>query len=135
MFKQFKSMFLLAWLYRFRKKLTAIIVLFVAAFLLDWLFSDLVDFLKSTQQTKYLNYLFLSKWVLILLSIGFAFYLIFTIFKVEFKTEKKNKTQLPTQKKTRQTTAKKATKAKLTEREKSFLTKKPRSKAEILLDR
>ena len=84
----------------------------------QWIYSDIVEYLKLTEKVDYLNYVLPTKWLLIIFNIGLSTYLILTMFR----SEKKTNTQVDEN-------------DELSEREKSFLTKKVRSKSEILMDK
>ena len=131
MFRQIKSAIFWTLLYKFRKRLTIVVLLLSMVLLSQWIYSDLVEFLNIQKQTQYLGYLLLGKWLLIFTNIGISAYLILTIFKKEkiknsqIKEEKLNDKQKNEQKKDI---------SNLSNREKSFLKKKLRSEAEIIMD-
>lgn len=78
-----------------------------------------------TQKVEYLSYVLLGKWVLVLFNIGLSTYLVLTIFKGEKDEKRKGMAK----KEFREVNSA------LSEREKAFLTKKIRSKAEILMQK
>lgn len=122
MFKQIKSILFWSLIYKFRKRLSIVAILISMIFLSQWLYSDIVEYLKLTEQTSFLNYILPAKWLMIFFNIGLSSYLIFTIFKPEKKVEE------PIEKSKNKTST-------LTDREKSFLNRKLRSEAEILMDK
>ena len=131
MFRQIKSAIFWSLLYKFRRRLTIVVLLLSMVLLSQWIYSDLVEFLNIQKQTQYLGYLLLGKWLLIFTNIGISAYLILTIFKKEksmnnqIKEEKVNDKKKNEQKKDI---------SNLSNREKSFLKKKLRSEAEIIMD-
>lgn len=92
----------------------------------QWLYSDIVEYLQITEQTEFLHYLLPAKWLLILGCIALSSYLVLTMFKT---------TPTPKPEHPSKETPMPKNKNKLTEREKSFLKKKLRSEAEILMER
>lgn len=128
MFKQVKSIFIWSLIYKFRKRLTVVVLLLSSVLLSQWLYSDVVEYLKLTEQTQYLNYILPIKWIMIFSNIGISAYLLITLFKkneekkVEIKVKEKEKSLSKVSKD-------------LSEREKSFLKKKIRSEADILMDK
>ncbi len=128
MFKQVKSIFIWSLIYKFRKRLTIVILLLSSVLLSQWLYSDIVEYLKLTEQTQYLNYILPIKWIMIFSNIGISAYLLITLFK---KNEEK---KVETKVKEKEKPLSKVSKD-LSEREKSFLKKKIRSEADILMDK
>ena len=129
MFKQIKSAIFWTLVYKFRKRLVIIGLLISTVLLSQWIYSDVVEYLKLTEQTQYLNYILPLKWIVIFLNIAISIYLITTIFKPEPKQAKQKE-----QTKDYPTTEKNSSNE-LSDREKSFLNKKLRSKADILMDK
>lgn len=128
MFKQVKSIFIWSLIYKFRKRLTVVVLLLSSVLLSQWLYSDVVEYLKLTEQTQYLNYILPIKWIMIFSNIGISAYLLITLFK---KNEEK---KVETKVKEKEKPLSKVSKD-LSEREKSFLKKKIRSEADILMDK
>ena len=128
MFKQVKSIFIWSLIYKFRKRLTVVVLLLSFVLLSQWLYSDVVEYLKLTEQTQYLNYILPIKWIMIFSNIGISAYLLITLFK---KNEEK---KVETKVKEKEKPLSKVSKD-LSEREKSFLKKKIRSEADILMDK
>lgn len=126
MFKQAKSLLFWTLIYKFRRRLSFVIVLLSLVPLSQWLYGDIVEYLQITEQTEFLHYLLPIKWLLILGCIALSSYLVLTMFK----TSPTKKPEEPTKE-----TPIPKNKKKLSEREKSFLKKKLRSEAEILMDR
>ncbi|MPL90725.1 hypothetical protein SDC9_36780 [bioreactor metagenome] len=119
MFKQVKSAVFWYYLYKFRKRVTLIILLLIIALFANVIYADIVEYLKLKEKLEYLEIALLSKWLIIIFNIGISIYLILTLFKKEKIVEKET-----------------IKKEKLTQREKEFLNKKTiRSKADILLDK
>lgn len=130
MFKQIKSIFIWSLLYKFRKRVVIISLLISSILLSQWIYSDVVEYLKLTEKITYLDYILPIKWIYIFSSIGISVYLILTIFKSE-KKEKENKSKTQKNEPIKNNKVSKE----LSEREKSFLKKKLRSEADILMDK
>lgn len=128
MIRQVRSLILWTLIYRFRSRLTIVAVLLSMVLLSQWLYSDVVEYLQLSQQTHYLGRVLLGKWVLIFSNIAISAYLVLTMFRKEegTKSDNEGKASSPA--------AKKVSVETLSERERSFLTRKIRSKAEILKD-
>jgi hypothetical protein len=103
-------------------------MLLAMVFLSQWMYADIVEYLKLTQQLNYLHYILPLKWFLVLGSIGLSAYLLLTMFKGEKSDEKKQKKRTKEKPKSQKDNA-------LTQREESFLKRKIRSKADILMGR
>lgn len=132
MFRQVKSILIWSLIYKFRKRFTIVVILLSMVFLSQWLYSDIVEYLKLTEQTNYLNYVLPAKWLMIFFNIGLSAYLVLTIFKSkeeEKKVDKKPKKEEIKKEKTS------SSNVELTDREKSFLKRKIRSEADILKDK
>jgi len=95
----------------------------------QWIYGDIVEYLRLSENIAYLSYALAGKWTLIFSNIAISAYLILTMFRKEEKKDKKNRSQ---EKKTEERVLSVDT---LTDRERSFLTRKIRSKAEILMDK
>ncbi|WP_152057390.1 hypothetical protein [Aliarcobacter butzleri] len=127
MFKQVKSAVFWYYLYKFRKRVTLIILLLIIALFANVIYADIVEYLKLKEKLEYLEIALLSKWLIIIFNIGISIYLILTLFKKEENGNGKK------EKIVEKETIKKE---KFTQREKEFLNKKNiRSKADILLDK
>ncbi|RZV16377.1 hypothetical protein [Aliarcobacter butzleri] len=127
MFKQVKSAVFWYYLYKFRKRVTLIILLLIIALFANVIYADIVEYLKLKEKLEYLEIALLSKWLIIIFNIGISIYLILTLFKKE-ETGSSKKEKI-VEKET-------IKKEKFTQREKEFLNKKNiRSKVDILLDK
>ncbi|MDN5055394.1 hypothetical protein [Aliarcobacter butzleri] len=127
MFKQVKSAVFWYYLYKFRKRVTLIILLLIIALFANVIYADIVEYLKLKEKLEYLEIALISKWLIIIFNIGISIYLILTLFKKEESGNGKK------EKIVEKETIKKE---KFTQREKEFLNKKNiRSKADILLDK
>ena len=131
MFKQVKSAVFWYYLYKFRKRVTFIVLLLIIALFANVIYSDIVEYLKLKDKLQYLEIALISKWVIIIFNIVFSIYLLLTMFKSEEKIEekkvKKEKIVEP---------IKKEKAEKFTAREKEFLYKKKlRSKADLLVEK
>ena len=122
MFKQVKSAVFWYYLYKFRKRVTFIVLLLIVALFANVIYSDIVEYLKLKDKLQYLEIALISKWVIIIFNIVFSIYLLLTMFKSEEKIEEKK--------------VKKEKAEKFTAREKEFLYKKKlRSKADLLVEK
>ena len=127
MFEQVKSAVFWYYLYKFRKRVTLIILLLIIVLFANIIYADVVEYLKLKEKLEYLEIVLLSKWLIIIFNIGISIYLILTLFKKE-ETGSSKKEKI-VEKET-------IKKEKFTQREKEFLNKKNiRSKADILLDK
>ncbi|MCR1816668.1 hypothetical protein [Aliarcobacter butzleri] len=127
MFKQVKSAVFWYYLYKFRKRVTLIILLLIIALFANVIYADIVEYLKLKEKLEYLEIALLSKWLIIIFNIGISIYLILTLFKKE---------EIGSSKKEKIVEKETIKKEKFTQREKEFLNKKNiRSKADILLDK
>lgn len=127
MFKQIKSIVFWSLLYKFRKRVTLVALLLFSALFSQFIYSDIVEYLKLKEQIDYLDYILPLKWIFILFCITSSVFLILTLFKKEDVKEVKNK-------KNKSEKIKKDDKE-FSKREEKFLNKKVRSQAEILLDK
>jgi len=122
MFKQFKSMFFWSLIYKFRKRLTLVIMLLFVVLFSQWIYSDIVEYLTLTNKTNYLDIALPVKWLVIFFNIGLSSYLILSLFKVNQKEKNKDiKTRIK--------------KDKLTDREKEFMKRDIRTEAQIIIDK
>ena len=137
MFKQVKSALFWYYLYKFRKRVTLVVLLLVIAIFANAIYGDVIEYLKLKDKLQYLEIALTSKWVIILFNLTFSIYLILTMFKKE--EEEKVKTEVKKTKKEKPVKTKKEVlekEEKFTDREKQFLYKKKlRSKADILVDK
>ena len=126
MFKQVKSAVFWYYLFKFRKRVTFVVLLLIIALFANVIYSDVVEYLKLKDKLQYLEIALISKWVIIIFNIVFSIYLILTMFKNEEKVEDKKikKEKKPIKEE------------KFTAREKEFLYKKKiRSKADLLVEK
>ena len=126
MVRQVRSLLLWSLIYRFRRRLTVVAVLLSMILLSQWIYGDIVEYLKLSENVAYLSYVLVGKWVLVFSNVAISAYLILTMFRKEVKTDKKYKT------KEKNREQKSISVDTLTDRERSFLTRKLRTKAEIL---
>lgn len=127
MVRQVKSLIFWTYVYRFRKRLTLVAVLLSMVLLSQWIYGDIVEYLRLSENLEYLAYALVGKWILIFTNIGISAYLIFTMFRKVEKTGKKGQSKEKEEEVISIDT--------LTDRERSFLTRKIRTKAEILMDK
>lgn len=137
MFKQVKSIIIWSLIYKFRKRLTLVVILLSMVLLSQWIYSDIVEYLTLIEKTEYLNYILPAKWLLIFTNIGVSAFLVLTIFrKDEKEIEKPKKSFKQKDEKDENIVEEKIEKKeKFSDREKEFLNKKIRSEADILMDR
>jgi energy-converting hydrogenase Eha subunit H len=95
----------------------------------QWIYGDIVEYLKLSENVAYLSYVLVGKWTVIFSNIALSAYLILTMFR---KEEKRDKNVKQKEKKSDQEMISVDT---LSDRERSFLTRKLRSEAEILMDK
>lgn len=126
MVKHVRSLILWTLIYRFRRRLTVVVVLLSMVLLSQWIYGDIVEYLTLSENVVYLSYVLAGKWTVIFTNIAVSAYLVLTMFR---KEEKKDKNVKQKKKKREQEVISVDT---LTARERSFLTRKLRSKAEIL---
>ena len=124
MFKQVKSIFFWSLVYKFRKRLTIVVVLLSTVLLSQWIYSDVVQYLTLTDKTEYLNWVLPLKWSVIFFNITLSSYLILTLFKSE-KIDKPKE----------EIVEKITDKNPLSKREQEFMNKKIRTQAEIILQK
>lgn len=124
MFKQVKSAVFWYYLYKFRKRVTFIILLLIIALFANVIYADVVEYLKLKDKLEYLEIALILKWLIIIFNIAFSIYLILTLFKKDEVVNNKKEKEKPLKEE------------KFTQREKEFLNKKNiRSKADILIDK
>ena len=129
MVRQVRSLILWTLIYRFHRRLVVVAVLLSMVLLSQWIYGDIVEYLKLSENVGYLSYVLVGKWVLIFTNIGLSAYLILTMFRKDEKTDNKNKSK----EKIKEVEV--VSVDTLTDRERSFLTRKLRTKAEILMDK
>ena len=133
MFRQVKSAIFWTLVYKFRKRLTLVVLLLSTVLLSQWIYADIIEYLKLTEKTQYLDYILPIKWFVILLNIGVSAYILLTLFK-QSNTVSKEVEEKPEKQKIYKETKQKSN-SKFSDREKKFLNKKLRSEAEVLMDR
>ena len=129
MVRQIRSLILWTLVYRFRRRLTVVAVLLSMVMLSQWIYEDVVEYLKLSENVGYLSFVLIGKWLLIFTNIAVSAYLILTMFSKEGKQDKRGKS------KEKQNDKAVISVDTLTERERSFLTRKLRTKAEILKEK
>ena len=123
MFRQVKSMFFWSMIYKFRRRLTLVVILLSVVLLSQWIYSDLVEYLKLTKNTEYLHIILPIKWLVIFFNIGFSAYLVMSLFKDNAKEKRE------------EGTSPKVESEELSQREKEFMKRDIRSEAQIILDK
>ena len=81
MFKQMKSALFWYYLYKFRKRAIFIFFLLLVALFSGFIYGDVVEYLKLTQNIEYLKYVLVLKWFIIIFNSLLSIYLISTLFK------------------------------------------------------
>ena len=81
MFKQVKSALFWYYLYKFRKRAIFIFFLLLVALFSGFIYGDVVEYLKLTQNIGYLKYVLALKWFIIIFNSLLSIYLILTLFK------------------------------------------------------
>ena len=81
MFKQVKSALFWYYLYKFRKRAIFIFFLLLVAFFSGFIYGDVIEYLKLTQNIEYLKYVLALKWFIIIFNSLLSIYLILTLFK------------------------------------------------------
>ena len=79
MIKQVKSIILIALLYKYRKSVITISILLSIVLFSQWIYSDIVEYLKLIEQTEYLHFALPTKWIIIFSCIGISASLILNI--------------------------------------------------------
>ena len=80
MFKQLKSALFWYYLYKFRKRAIFIFFLLLVALFSGFIYGDVVEYLKLTQNIEYLKYVLALKWFIIIFNSLLSIYLILTLF-------------------------------------------------------
>ena len=88
MFKQMKSALFWYYLYKFRKRAIFIFFLLLVALFSGFIYGDVVEYLKLTQNIEYLKYVLALKWFIIIFNSLLSIYLILTLFKNSENQEK-----------------------------------------------
>ena len=88
MFKQVKSALFWYYLYKFRKRAIFIFFLLLVALFSGFIYGDVVEYLKLTQNIEYLKYVLVLKWFIIIFNSLLSIYLILTLFKNSANQEK-----------------------------------------------
>ena len=88
MFKQMKSALFWYYLYKFRKRAIFIFFLLLVALFSGFVYGDVVEYLKLTQNIEYLKYVLALKWFIIIFNSLLSIYLILTLFKNSENQEK-----------------------------------------------
>ena len=88
MFKQVKSALFWYYLYKFRKRAIFIFFLLLVALFSGFIYGNVVEYLKLTQNIEYLKYVLVLKWFIIIFNSLLSIYLILTLFKNSENQEK-----------------------------------------------
>lgn len=76
-----KSALFWYYLYKFRKRAIFIFFLLLVALFSGFIYGDVVEYLKLTQNIEYLKYVLALKWFIIIFNSLLSIYLILTLFK------------------------------------------------------
>lgn len=137
MFKQVKSAVFWYYLIKFRRRIVLIAFLLLSALFANFIYNDVVEYLKLKNRLEFLELALILKWFFIFFNLTFSIYLFVTIFKKE--EEKKNIKPLKATKKEKQKEKEASTvekEDKFSQREKDLLYKKNlRTKADILINK
>jgi hypothetical protein len=76
-----KSALFWYYLYKFRKRAIFIFFLLLVALFSGFIYGDVVEYLKLTQNIEYLKYVLVLKWFIIIFNSLLSIYLILTLFK------------------------------------------------------
>lgn len=137
MFKQVKSAVFWYYLIKFRRRVVLIAFLLLSALFANFIYNDVVEYLKLKNRLEFLELALILKWFFIFFNLTFSIYLFVTIFKKE--EEKKNIKPLKATKKEKQKEKEASTvekEDKFSQREKDLLYKKNlRTKADILINK
>jgi len=90
--KGLKNLVIYYYLYRFRKTFTIIFSLLFVILVSNFIYSDIVEYLKLRDKLEYLDYILPLKWVLNIGLFALIVYLLLGIFKSK---EKKEPKQIP----------------------------------------
>lgn len=83
-----KSALFWYYLYKFRKRAIFIFFLLLVALFSGFIYGDVVEYLKLTQNIEYLKYVLALKWFIIIFNSLLSIYLILTLFKNSENQEK-----------------------------------------------
>ena len=83
-----KSALFWYYLYKFRKRAIFIFFLLLVALFSGFIYGDVVEYLKLTQNIGYLKYVLALKWFIIIFNSLLSIYLILTLFKNSENQEK-----------------------------------------------
>lgn len=129
MFKQMKSALFWYYLFKFRKRAIIIVLLLLIALFSNFIYADIVEYLKLKNRLQYLEIALILKWIIIIFNLTFSIYLILTLFKKDDEFEEKEKN------KPKKDDIKPSAKD-FSQREKDLLHKKTlKTKADILLEK
>lgn len=97
----------------------------------QWIYSDVVEYLRLREKLQYLDFILPIKWSIIFFNIGLSVYLILSLFKkdksIDIKSKEKDESIIMRNENKKE--------EKFTDREKMFLHKKKlKTKADVLLD-
>ena len=140
MFRQAKSAFIWYHLYKFRRTLIIIVLLLCIILFSQWIYSDVVEYLRLREKLEYLDFILPLKWSIIFFNIGVSVYLFLSLFKQEKKEDKKGKEKNSSKQeepsvKNEKKENKNNKEEKFTPREKMFLNKKKlKNKVDILVE-
>ena len=85
--KGLKNLVIYYYLYRFRKTFTIIFSLLFVILVSNFIYSDIVEYLKLRDKLEYLDYILPLKWVLNISLFSLIVYLLLGIFKSKEKKE------------------------------------------------
>lgn len=87
MFKQIKSALIWLYIIKFRRKLFFISIFLIVAFLSNYIYVDIANYLTAINKTHLLIYALLFKWLLIFFSVSTAVFFILSMFKPSKKEQ------------------------------------------------
>ncbi len=87
MFRQIKSAIIWSYIYRFRSLLIKLVIALILIGFIEFIYRDIVEYLRLSQKLDYLIYVIVLKWFLIL---SIIFYLIYQIMKIGKKKLQKS---------------------------------------------
>jgi len=95
MFKQFKSALIWYYIYRFRGRVALILTLLFVIVFSQFIYGDIVQYLKLRNKLEWLDYILPIKWAIIIVSLFGIFYLLATMFQKKTKeSDDKDKVQV-----------------------------------------
>ncbi|KAB0614240.1 hypothetical protein [Campylobacter hyointestinalis] len=118
MIKGIKSAIFWTFIYKFRKRLALILMLIFLVLISQFIYTDVVEYLKLTKQEDIIGYALFAKWILSISCISFVVYILFGLSKQRVQKPKPLKEDED---------------SKLIDREKRFINKKLRTKTEIIM--